>query len=86
MISIEGEEEITCILERSYLSGKSDFQVGTYVNLLTESSISFSKGILLKKLIDTREEPDEENKGVFKKQRYLQYTVLFTTVCRSNFN
>lgn len=52
---------------------------------MTESSISFSKGQLLKKQIVTREETGE-GEDQPKKQRYLQFTVLFTNVNRSNFN
>ena len=53
--------------------------------MMTESSISFSNGQLLKKQIVTREEPGE-GEDQPKKQRYLQFTVMFTNVNRSNFN
>jgi hypothetical protein len=53
-LKVQAAQVVQVILQRPYLQSKSMLSVGAYVNLLTSDSISFQKGLIIKKTISTK--------------------------------
>ena len=84
-------ETLQLTLTRPYLKSKNDLKPGVYVNLMTDNSISFSKALILRKYIQSKECEqvqsdliEDGQKPTPEKIRYLVYEVEINGLNRTN--